>query len=133
MSKPASSPIDHDLGRFQGILEARIAELERGVRQRDGIAIEQSPDQLDEIQRASERDLAISNIDRGSRQLRNARAALQRIRDGSFGVCQECEEEIHPKRLVAIPWASLCIRCQEDVDSREDVAVSTYSNVGKAA
>jgi len=123
----------YELARFQRLLEARIAELERGVRQRDGIAVEQSPDQLDEIQSASERDLAISNIDRGSRQLRDARAALRRIRDGSFGVCQECEEKIHPKRLLAIPWASLCIRCQEDVDSREAVAISTDSNVGKAA
>ena len=123
----------HELARFQGILEARIAELERGVRQRDGIAIEQSPDQLDEIQRASERDLAISNIDRGSRQLRDARAALRRIRDGSFGICQECEEEIHPKRLVAIPWALLCIHCQEDMDSRETAAISIDSSLGKAA
>ena len=131
MSEPASSPIDHDFGRFQRILEARIAELERGVRQRDGIAIEQSPDQLDETQRASERDLAISNIDRGSRQLRNARAALQRIRDGSFGVCQECEEEIHPKRLVAIPWASLCIHCQENLDRHEATRID--STLGEAA
>jgi RNA polymerase-binding transcription factor len=131
MSEPASSPIDHDFGRFQGILEARIAELERVVGQRDGIVIEQSPDQLDEIQRASERDLAISNVDRGSRQLRNARAALQRIRDGSFGVCQECEEEIHPKRLVAIPWASLCIHCQKNNDRREATRID--STLGEAA
>ncbi|MBV8827909.1 MAG: TraR/DksA family transcriptional regulator [Acidobacteriaceae bacterium] len=101
------------------------------MRQRDGIAIEQSPDQLEEIQRASERDLAISNIDRGSRQLRDARAALERIRDGSFGVCQECEEEIHPKRLVAIPWASLCIHCQESLDLRE--AMPTDSTLREAA
>jgi DnaK suppressor protein len=127
------STSNYELGKFQIILESRIAELERGIRQRDGIAIEQSPDQLDEIQRASERDLAISNIDRGSRQLRDARAALQRIRDGSFGVCQECEEKIHPKRLVAIPWASLCIHCQEDVDNRDAAAMSTDSPIGKAA
>lgn len=123
----------HEWDKFQGILEARIAELERGLRQRDGIAVEQSADQFEEIQRASERDLAISNIDRGSRQLRDARAALRRIRDGSFGVCQECEEEIHPKRLLAIPWASLCIRCQEDFDSRGAAGISTDSDLGQAA
>jgi len=123
----------YECDKFRGILEARVAELERGLRQRDGIAVEQSADQLEEIQRASERDLAISNIDRGSKQLRDARAALRRIRDGSFGVCRECEEEIHPKRLLAIPWASLCIRCQEDFDTREGVAISTGSNLGQAA
>jgi DnaK suppressor protein len=127
------STSNYELGKFQMILESRIAELERGIRQRDSIAIEQSPDQLDEIQRASECDLAISNIDRGSKQLRDVRAALRRIRDGSFGVCEECEEEIHLKRLVAIPWASLCIHCQEDLDSRETVAPTSNSPLGKAA
>ena len=127
------STSNYELGKFQMILELRIEELERGIRQRDSIAIEQSPDQLDEIQRASERDLAISNIDRGSKQLRDVRAALRRIRDGSFGVCEECEEEIHLKRLVAIPWASLCIHCQEDLDSRETVATASNSPLGKAA
>ena len=123
----------YELARFQRLLEARIAELERGVRQRDGIAVEQSPDQLDEIQSASERDLAISNIDRGSKQLRDTRAALRRIHDGSFGICEECEEKIHVKRLVAIPWASLCIQCQEALDGRENAAKSTNHQLRKAA
>jgi len=124
---------NNELARFRMILETRIAELERGMQQRDRIAIEQSPDQLDQLQRASERDLAISNIDRGSKELRAARAALCRIHDGSFGLCEECEEEIHVKRLVAIPWASLCIQCQEALDGRENVAKSTKSDLRKAA
>ena len=124
---------NYEVAKFQTILEARITELERGIRQRDGIAIEQSPDQLDEMQRASERDLAISNIDRGSKQLREVRAARRRIREGSFGICEECEEQIHLKRLVAIPWASLCIHCQEALDCPEAVEASITSHFEKAA
>ena len=75
---------DNELVKFRMILETRVAELERGMQQRDRIAIEKSPDQLDQLQRASERYLAISNIDRGSKELRAARAALCRIQDGSF-------------------------------------------------
>jgi DnaK suppressor protein len=131
MSEASSTP--RDFAKFQMILEARITELERGIRQRDGILVEQSPDQLDEIQRASERDLAISNIDRGSKQLRDARAALRRIRDGSFGVCEQCEEEIPQKRLVAIPWASLCIQCQEALDRRGTAPTSTDDLLRDAA
>lgn len=67
-------------------------------RQRDGITIERSPDQLDEIQRASERALAVCNLGREFNQLRNIRAALLRIEQESFGKCEECDEEIHPKR-----------------------------------
>jgi DnaK suppressor protein len=43
-------------------------------------------------------------------------AALRRLDDGVFGVCMNCEKGISLKRLDAIPWATLCIRCQEDAD-----------------
>ena len=46
---------------------------------------------MDEIQYASERDLAIRNVDRDSALLRQVKAALRRIHDGSFGTCIECE------------------------------------------
>ena len=105
-----------EVDRFRRILTARVAELERFTRQRDGIAVERSADQLEEIQAASQRALAVCNLDREFTQLRNARAALRRIEDGSFGTCQECDEDIHPKRLAAVPWAAFCIRCQEAVD-----------------
>ena len=101
---------------YQGVLIAKVAELERFTRHRDGIAIERSADQLDDIQQASERALAVCNLDREFTQLQLARAALRRFQDGSFGTCQHCEEDIHPKRLAAVPWAAFCIRCQEALD-----------------
>ena len=110
-----------EMGRVQEILEHKVAELAGTLRRRDGIAIERSADQMDEIQYASERDLAIGNVDRESTLLRNVKAALRRIQDGSFGTCLECELPISPKRLAAVPWAPHCIKCQEakDRDGRE--------------
>ena len=105
-----------ELDRFRAILTARVAELERFTRHREGIAIERSADQMEEIQAASERALTVCNLDREFNQLRNARAALRRIQEGNFGTCQQCDEEIHPKRLAAVPWATFCIRCQEAAD-----------------
>jgi DnaK suppressor protein len=105
-----------EMSRFQEILERKEAELVRVLRRRDGIAIEKSADQMDEIQYASERDLAIRNVDRESTLLRDVKAALRRIHDGSFGACLECESAISPKRLVAVPWAPRCIQCQEAAD-----------------
>jgi DnaK suppressor protein len=98
------------------VLERKEAELVQVLRKRDGIAIEKSADQMDEIQYASERDLAIRNVDRESVLLRGVKAALGRIHDGSFGTCIDCESPIGPKRLVAVPWASRCIKCQEAAD-----------------
>jgi RNA polymerase-binding protein DksA len=39
-------------------------------------------------------------------------AALERIEDGSYGVCMNCSQPIAPERLEARPWATLCIDCQ---------------------
>jgi DnaK suppressor protein len=98
---------------FQEILERKEADLVRILRSRDGIAIEKSADQMDEIQYATERDLAIRNVDRDSNLLRDVKDALGRIHQGSFGACMECESAISPKRLEAVPWAACCIQCQE--------------------
>jgi DnaK suppressor protein len=105
-----------ELAGIQEVLERKQADLVHVLRRRDGITIEKSADQMDEIQYASERDLAIRNVDRESALLRHVKAALRRIHDGSFGTCMDCESTISPKRLAAVPWAPLCIQCQEAAD-----------------
>ena len=109
-----------EMNKFKKILETKRDELERIVRNRDAITIEKSADALDEVQHASERELAIRNLDRESNLLRNVRSALRRLEDGSFGTCLHCEEEISPKRLDALPWAPFCIQCQEQADRNKD-------------
>ena len=42
--------------------------------------------------------------------------ALNRIREGTFGECISCGEEINPKRLEAVPWTRHCIACQEKLE-----------------
>ncbi len=109
-----------EMNKFKKILENKQDELERIVRNRDAITIEKSADALDEVQHASERELAIRNLDRESNLLRNVRLALRRIDDESFGICMHCEEEISPKRLAAVPWAPFCIQCQEQADRNQE-------------
>ena len=110
-----------DMGGVKETLERKQAELARALRTRDGIAIEKSADQMDEIQYASERDLAIQNVDRETVLLRTVKAALRRVQDGSFGTCIDCESPIGLKRLAAVPWAPRCIQCQgrADVDGMD--------------
>ena len=112
--------IDTEANTFKTILEAKRAELAEALRRRDGIAIEKNADQLDEVQRAAERELVIRNLDRESNLLRNVRAALGRIQDSAFGICLHCEEEIGERRLKAIPWTPLCIRCQKSADHSDN-------------
>jgi len=117
---------------FQQTLERKGADLAQGLRKRDDIAIEKSADQMDEIQYASERYLAIRNVDRESRLLGQVKAAIRRIHDGSFGTCIDCESAISAKRLAAVPWAPRCIQCEDaaDRDGQEetDVVSETADN-----
>src|ERR1051325_2580935 len=108
-----------ELEKYKKILETRRDELSKGLRNREDIAIEKTPDALDEVQLAGERELAIRNLDRESNLLRNVRLALARMADGSYGTCLHCDEEIKPKRLDAVPWTRYCIRCQEAADRHE--------------
>jgi DnaK suppressor protein len=108
-----------ELEKYKAVLEAKRDELSAGLRNREDIAIEKTPDALDEVQLAGERELAIRNLDRESNLLRNVRGALIRVADGSYGICMHCEEDIKPKRLDAVPWTKYCIRCQEAADRHE--------------
>ena len=108
-----------DIGRYRKVLQEKQAELTSGLSSRDEIAIERSADQIDEIQRAVERDVAIRSLDSRASMLRSVTAALGRSDNGSFGVCIRCDREISPKRLAAVPWAPYCIGCQEAADRME--------------
>jgi DnaK suppressor protein len=108
-----------ELDKFKKILEARQAELGGALRNREDIVIEKTPDALDEVQLAGERELAIRNLDRESNLLRQVRGALARLADGSYGTCMHCDEEISMKRLNAVPQTAFCIKCQEAADRHE--------------
>jgi len=81
-----------------------------------------------EEDRADETDLASSLIqqqlnctirDREYAKLRRIDAALDRIAEGTYGHCEECDEEITAKRLENQPWAELCIQHAEEKEREE--------------
>jgi DnaK suppressor protein len=109
-----------ELNAFRKTLENKQAELAKGNRNREALAIETSPDELDRIQHSQERELAIGALDRNATLLRAVREALGRLDAGTFGICAGCEEEIKPRRLAAVPWASSCVVCQEAADLEQN-------------
>jgi DnaK suppressor protein len=113
-----------EFNRFREALENLQTELGSGIRNREALAIETSPDDLDRIQHASERDYAMSYLERNSRRLRDVHAALGRMDAGMFGICTNCEDTINPKRLAAVPWTSFCIVCQEAADLEQKTSWS---------
>jgi DnaK suppressor protein len=118
-----------ELNKYKEILETKQAELAQLLRNRDAIAIEKSPDALDEVQHAAERELAIRNLDRESNLLRNVRAARRRMDEGMYGICVHCEEDISPKRLNAVPWTPFCIQCQEQADRNKEEGNESFEEL----
>ncbi len=109
---------------FRITLQARLSDLSDEHGLRESLAVEPTPDDFDRIQQANDRDFAVGNLQRNAGQLLEVQAALQRIQAGVFGICASCEEDIKPKRLAAIPWASYCIACQEAADLGVDLSTN---------
>lgn len=105
-----------NLESIRDILESRLKEASQMGRSRESIRIEQAADPVDMTLQAAEREMATQSLDRDAGLVRQLRSAIDRIEDGTYGICRECEEDISPKRLKAIPWAQLCIECQEAAD-----------------
>jgi DnaK suppressor protein len=105
----------HSLEQASRLLAAKRAELVQH-RRSDGIAVERTPDLMDELVLANERDLIVDVLNRETLLLRQVLEALERIETGTYGMCLHCGEAISARRLTALPWAAFCLNCQEAVD-----------------
>ena len=115
---------------FRNVLRTKEAEWANAIRNREAIVIETDSDVIDQVQRAAERELELSRLDRESSLLRDVRAALQRIDAEMFGFCLNCKDEMSRKRLAAVPWTPLCINCQEAADNEgEHLSNSIMFNI----
>ena len=108
-----------DRKRLEVNLRTRARELARTLAERNQIAIERAADVSNASLLAAERESSARTLEQDFRLLRQVEAALDRLRHGTFGICGGCQEEIAPKRLRAIPWATRCVSCQERVESSD--------------
>lgn len=80
------------------------------------VATESSKVPLNLAENASdtyEQDFAFMSMESEEDLLRMIEAALRRIREGTYGKCGECGEEIKTERLEALPFADMCVKCQQ--------------------
>jgi DnaK suppressor protein len=108
-------------------LEAKLAELTAAFQDRSGLTIENSADMLDTIRMATDRDVLVQQLNISAEMLSDVREALGRLDRGAYGLCEDCEESISPRRLHAIPWARVCVKCQEARDHNGVDAGDTFS------
>lgn len=101
---------------IKNVLLMKRNELNSHKVHREDIAIEKNSETLDDIQQGADRVIVLDSLNRNWSTNTLISQALERIADGSYGTCMDCEEEISPKRLAALPWAKYCIKCQEKAD-----------------
>ena len=112
-----------DLKRFREILLEKREEIITNAKKTlaDDMTLD-TDDLADEMDLASSEYLQSFTFRLRGREktfLTKIDHALAKIDEGTFGVCEECDEAIHPKRLEARPETTLCIRCKEDQERIE--------------
>jgi DnaK suppressor protein len=86
-------------------------------------------DEVDEIQVNQSREIGFATRDLLIERVNRLVDALDRLRDGEYGVCVECGESIAPARLRALPEVQTCVRCQdrlERIDRRLEAATALF-------
>jgi len=113
------------LARFRSALIAEKQRLLNNSKNALKSELALSPDDL-----ADETDLAASEIsqnlifrlrDRERQLMAKIDEALERMDEGTFGICEDCEEPIEPKRLEARPVSTLCVACKEKLEHRQKI------------
>ena len=81
-------------------------------------------DDLDHVVSSEDQAEQVRRLERYTRQVRQCQDALQRIREGVYGVCVSCLEPIGEARLKALPWASECRKCREVEEQQREMEVA---------
>jgi len=110
------------LEHFKGLFTQKIDELlgdagKTVSEMTDGT--ESFPDVTDRASQESDRNFELRIRDRERKLAKKMREALQRIDDGTFGICEVCGKKISEKRLMARPVTTLCIACKTKQEEQE--------------
>ncbi len=90
-------------------LNQAVQKIESYGRERD----QNTQDIADMAVESYTKELIFGKTSSDRQTLQLIEEALERIENGSYGICSNCGDPIQPKRLEAVPWTRLCIQCQD--------------------
>lgn len=112
-----------DLKRYKKMLEesrdALLQSAKKTLMEESNFDTDDLPDEIDLASSEYTQSMVFRLRDREKFLLKKIEKAITRIDDGTFGICERCEEPISPKRLDARPVTTLCIRCKEEQEKKE--------------
>lgn len=91
-----------------------LMQLDEEIREGKESELDEGMDTYDLASEAREREIHLILSDRDRDKLQAIENALERIEEGEYGICEDCEEEIAQARLEALPFTRLCVTCQEE-------------------
>jgi DnaK suppressor protein len=106
-----------NLKGYRRMLEVKRGELLSTQRDTGAIAVHRVPDLMEELALEIQRNMAVEALNRKAALLGQVMEALERIAGRKYGVCLECNKPISAKRLAALPWAALCLECQQAAEN----------------
>jgi DnaK suppressor protein len=108
---------------FKKLLQERLNALLDGAEKTvSGMSNDYKEELLDPTDRAaleSNRNFTLRIRDRERKLIGKLNEALERIEDGTFGICEMCGNQISEKRLMARPVTTLCIECKTEQETAE--------------
>jgi DnaK suppressor protein len=112
-----------DLQQIRKALEKERLDLSRSL-QEQGSFLEpvESPDEIDAANFLEFHEIQSSLDELSKKRIERIDRALARLDDGTYGICLKCGETILPERLLALPDADLCIKCQARLERRRQDA-----------
>jgi DnaK suppressor protein len=105
-----------DLKRFKTALEQKRDAIVNATGKKphwDNMEDTRHGDFVDQASDDNEVHVNLRLLQIDAKLLRAIEAAIERIDNGTYGICTVCEQEISVARLKAVPWTSVCIACKE--------------------
>ncbi|MFO0707331.1 MAG: TraR/DksA C4-type zinc finger protein [Nitrospira sp.] len=109
------------MGKRQEIMKEIEGNLGQSLTEDQQRRLESARDVGDQALMDLDRELGISLMEMRNRRRQSIDEALNRLRDGTYGMCAECGVEISEKRLQAVPFAKLCVECQSKAELLEKI------------
>jgi DnaK suppressor protein len=110
--------LDHFRKKLHDMSKSLLNEAEKTISDMTD-SNDNYPDPTDRAAAESDRSFELRIRDRERKLLNKIKEAIERIEDGSYGICDECGEEISVKRLDARPVTTLCIDCKTKQENHE--------------
>ncbi len=130
-TKKISSVVAHDSDRFRGLKSMLIArreallreaqqEIQKYVSGENRQLVDTAIDEADWAAVEISEDINLKRLSAQRQVLNDVNECLRKLNEGTYGICEDCGEDISEKRLKVIPTATLCIECKEQ---REKMAI----------